>query len=184
VRIEPAVGFILLAIATCTPAPYRPDISLSDTYFESTDGMLRGRVPKGWFVPNDIELTPHLSAMLVSDDYAGAMTFQEIKLSAAANQGIESGGTALLAEVSIQLRQAADPNFRVTSTPTTFIFSQHLVGSRYDCISPSNGGQLVVTVFRLRGRIYEAVIFSMKQNSRETAQLAAIQREVLASLEP
>lgn len=176
---------LFLIVASCAAPTRRIDIPLTDEPFQSADGVLHGRVPKGWFVSTDNEVAPHLSAWLVREDYAATLALQEIFTDRDAAKHIDKVGLSMLAEVSFRLKQAEEPYAQLTSSPREFS-EQGKSYCRYEYVHDKQGAPRGVVVFRIRSRYFESVAMPTKDtfSPHQLTGLFNVQQAVLASLEP
>lgn len=176
--------FILsIAVTSCTPPTYRPEIPLSDNFFQSSDGVLRGRIPQGWFVPTESDLAPHLTAWLVREDYSAMLTFQEIKVDQNTARVIEENGLTLLAEISFQLKQADEPLATLVIQPREFSL-QGKKFSRYEYRSGTQEQRTSVMVFRAKNQYFESTALPTKsQTPSNYEQLVNTQQAVISSIQ-
>ena len=169
---------------SCAAPVYRPTVHLSEQLFQSSDDILRGRVPQGWFDATDPELTPHLSAWLLRDDYGAALTFQEITVDHTTARHIASKGLKLLAELSFRLKQAEYPTVQIVSAPSIFSI-EGMDFCRYNYNSQRGSPPTGVVVFRIRGHFFESTIATTRGelSAEELQQLMDVQQATLASLQ-
>ena len=182
-----ASRFLLLCLlaASCAAPPPRVDVPLTEQSFQSADGLLQGRVPKGWFVSTDNEIAPQLLAWLTREDYAATLAFQEIFLDRDAANRIGNKGLSLLAELSFRLKVAEEPGAIMASPPREFsLRGKNFCGYEYlpGVQRPPRG----VVVFRIRDRCFESVALPSHDTftPRELEVLFNTQQAVLASLSP
>ncbi len=176
---------LVLIVASCAAPTRRIDFPLTDETFQSADGVLHGRVPKGWFVSTDIEVAPHLSSWLVREDYAATLAFQEIFPDRDAANHIDKVGLSMLAELSFRLKQAEEPNAQITSLPREFTV-QGKSFCRYEYVHDKQGVPRGVAVFAIRNRYFESVALPTKDtfSRHQLMGLFNLQEAVLGSLEP
>ena len=175
----------MLVIASCAAPSHRVDVPLTEQPFQSADGLLRGRIPKGWFVSTDSELAPHILAWLTREDYSATLAFQEIILDRDAASRIENSGLPLLAELSFRLKVAEEPGSRMVTSPREFS-ARGKSFCRYEYVPGDRRVARGVAVFRIRDRYFESVAFPANETFTpgEMEALLNTQQAVLASLNP
>jgi len=173
-----------MGTASCSAPTYRTEVPLTDQTFESADGLLKGRVPEGWFVSTDGEIAPQLAAWLVRKDYGAALTFQEFRLDPGSARYVEREGLPSLADISFHFRQAEEPSATLVTKPSEFLAGGRSF-CRYEYNSSRQGGLVSVAVFLSGGRFYESAAFTLKRlPSDEFGAIQNTQRAVLVSLQP
>ena len=173
-----------IAFSSCTTGTYRSEVQLSNTTFESSDGLLKGQVPEGWFVSTDSEIAPHLAAWLIRNDYGAALTFQEIRLDEASAQYVAEEGLRYLADVSFHLKLAEESDaFLVTKPTESSIRGKSFCSYEYN--SPRNGGAVSIAVFRSGRRFYESSAYPLKvMPSTEFENIQSTQQAVVLTVQP
>lgn len=91
---------VLLPIACAAPPP--PRVTISDSilyphYFPAAGGVLRFRIPAGWFDVTADSQRNGTIIWLVRSDYASAITVSEVHLDEQARQEVHRGGLLPLA---------------------------------------------------------------------------------------
>lgn len=179
-------GQLLLAAGflSCSAPAHRAEVPLTRETFQSSDGILQGFIPQGWFASTDPELTPHLLAWLVRDDYGATLSFQEIRVDPKTAQEIDKTGLALLAEISFRLKKAERPSAYLTAPPR-MQSSGEKKSCRYEYIPEEGAARTAVIVFRADSRFFESSASSTRatETPEEYQQLLDVQEAVIASLQ-
>jgi hypothetical protein len=147
--------FLVAAVVTisCAPAPYRPEVALTNNFFQSTDGLLRGRIPSGWLSLSETELPPHLAGCLFREDYSAVLTFEGIEVDSSTKVAIEREGLLLLANISLSLKLSEESSVVVVKQPEAFTLEgKHFARYAYDV----KGEQVNVVLFRVKNRYVES----------------------------
>lgn len=177
--------FLFLTVIISSCAAPSVEILLTEQQFQSGDGVLKGRVPQGWFASPDHQIAPHLSAWLIREDYAANLTFQEIRVDRTTMTQIEKQGLILLAEISFRLKKAEEPTARMKMPPNEFSINEKKF-CRYEYRSEKQGLVTGVVVFSIRGRCFESVVVPTPSGGslQQPQQLFNVQEAVLSSLQP
>lgn len=172
-----------LAAVSCSSPTYRSEVPLSNNFFESSDGALRGQIPQGWFAPSESDLPPHIAAWLVREDYSAMLFFQEIKVDQSTSQLIDRDGLTLLAEISFQLKQADEPSATLLNNPQE-VSTDGKIFCRYEYRSGTQGQNTSVAVFRAMNRYFESTVLPTKPSPPSNyEQLMNTQQAVLFSMQ-
>lgn len=175
----PLLGMVLLS---CSAPSYRPEVRLTENVFRAADGFLRGRVPEGWFAPEESDVPPHIGALLVRDDFAATIMFHEIKVDSATSLALEREGLSLLADLSVRLKQGEEPSVQLVTEPRTVtIRGKQFV--RYEYRSTGRQGQGCVAVFRVKNRYFESTAMLVNDGTSADDPLSFVQQAVILSLE-
>lgn len=174
-------SLLSLLIASCAGTlPYATDYPLTTEAFLSRDGILGGRLPRGWVYSSEDTLAPALLAWLVKEDFSAALTLQELHLDGLSSRQVESEGLELLARMSLQLQP--DPTaVRLTLPPKEF----KMTGRKFCGYEVISGGQRKrVIVFAARGRYFECRATPLKGvwTDEQLSGLFAAQQVLLSSL--
>lgn len=168
---------------SCASPPRRIDVSYTSEFFQSADGFLRGRVPIGWFVPQDSAFDGITSVVLVREDYALAVTLQEIQFDLNSVRRIEQDGSTLLAHLSFLLQKERYPQATMIGTPAKTIL-RGINASSYWFIPTPEQSPLPVMVFGMRGHYFESCVVTLKDGLTisNPRQIAQVQEAIVASL--
>jgi len=152
---------------------------MTSEVFQSHDGMLRGRVPSGWFISADDTIAPSLSVWLLREDISATMTVRELNVDSLTAARIKKEGLELLAILSAGyqgLKAGTDITNLKEYSLAGKIFCSYETG-------PENDRRRVV-VFRARGKYFEceARILNGNRGSERLQELFTVQQSVLASL--
>jgi len=149
-------AFLVAAVVaiSCAPTPYRPEVTLTNNFFQSADGLLRGRIPSGWLSLSETELPPHLAGWLFREDYSAVLTFEEIKVDSHTAAAVVREGLLLLANISLSLKLSEESSLVVVKQPEAFTLEgKHFARYAYDV----KGEQVNVVLFRVKNRFVESI---------------------------
>lgn len=100
--------FLLCLVAVdCGSPPYTTDYPLQIPYRTAKDGLLRYRIPLGWFDASSGAEGPKTVLWIMRDDYAASISVNTLALDAEARRGIKGSGLVDLARVTMQLTSSA-----------------------------------------------------------------------------
>lgn len=174
------VFLVAAAVAiSCAPTTYRPEVTLTDNFFQSADGFLRGRIPAGWAALPESELPSHLAGWLLREDYAAVLTFEEIRVDSGTAAAIEREGLTLLAGISLSLKQAEEPSLVVVEPREAFMLQgKHLARYVYEV----KGQRTSVVLFRVKNRFVESTATLRAQTSKNpAANSSSVYEHVMAT---
>jgi hypothetical protein len=176
------IVFILLSVllVSCSAKlPYAADYPLTAEIFQSRDGVLKGKIPSGWFASSDDTLAPSLSVWLMKEDLGATIIVRELTVDSLTAARIRSEGLELLAVLSAGyqgLRFERDAmNMKEFS----------LGGKKYCSFETgSENNRSRVVVFSALGKYYEceAKILRGEWGSGEIRRLFSVQQSVLSAL--
>ncbi len=181
-RLPALLLFFSFFLLSCAPSTIRVEVPFTDDVFLSADGLLRGRVPNGWFVSTDSQITPQIGVALLSEDYSAALILQEIFPDKNAERRIAKEGLQLLAQISFQLKLAEYPQARIVSPPQ----SSSLRGIEmcsYIFLPTENDMRLPVVLFQMRGHFYESSTIILKPSTvNDIGTLLSVQQAIVGTL--
>jgi len=181
--VKHPLGLVLLSLvlASCAGTlPYAADYPLTTETFLSRDGLLGGRIPRGWVFSSVDTLTPALLAWLVKEDFSASLSLQELHLDRLSSERVGSEGLSLLARMSLQFQ--SDPaGAQLTAGPKEFKTGGKIFCG-YEILA--GGERKRVVVFAARGRYYECRAAPLKGlwSDAELARLFEAQQVMLSSL--
>lgn len=173
--------FALLVAGCASSLPYASDYPLTDEVFRSRDGVLAGKVPKGWFSSTDESVAPALLAWIVKEDFSATLALSAIALDAESDRQVGKDGLALLARISFALQRGISSTASMTAEPREFDLS----GKKFCGYEITDGGtRKRIVVFGARGKYYECIAMSSHPGpgADEATRMFNAQQTLLASL--
>ena len=177
------LGIPLLAfvIASCAASfTYTTNSPMTDTVVRSRDGVLRGKIPQGWFSATEDSLGSAATLLLISDIGGTTITVTPIILDILAFEHIQSHGLPLLAGISASSR-SEEPG-AVTTEPQEF----ELRGRKFCSYEITKGpARSRIVVFSVKGKYYECEARGGENgiSSERVVRLFTAQQSFLSSLE-
>ena len=179
IRILTTVLLSIVLVSCGAKLPYPTDYPLTDEIFEFRDGMMKGKVPSGWFKSADDTLAPALSAWLLKEDLTATIVVKELMVDSMTAARIRSEGPELLAILSAGY-QGLDAEKDISN------LIEYSSGGKKYCSyeTGSDNNRRRVVVFNSAGRYYEceARILKGEWKTAEVRRLFSAQQAVLTSL--
>lgn len=169
----------LFLVSCAAKLHYAADYPLTGEIFQSRDGLLKGKVPLGWFISADDTLAPSLSVWLLREDINATMIVRELIVDSLTAARIKSDGLELLAVLS-----AGYQGLKIGSDIIN-LEEYSLAGEKYCSYEAgAENDRRRVVVFKARGRYYEceARILNGDRGTNRLRELFSVQQSVLASL--
>jgi hypothetical protein len=174
------IVLLALVVASCAASlPYNTNSPMTDVGVNSRDGVLRGKVPQGWFSATEDSLGSAVTLLLIHEISGATLTVTTVILDNLALQHIQSHGLTLLARIS-----AAARSQEVDVTVTESVEFE-LRGKKFCSYEITKGTMSSrVVVFSVEGRYYECEVRGgVNDAGRENlTRLFAAQQSFLASL--
>ncbi|HJW29753.1 MAG TPA: hypothetical protein VJ508_11005 [Saprospiraceae bacterium] len=152
---------------------------MTDVAVNSRDGVLRGRVPQGWFSATEDSLGSAVTLLLIHDIGGATLTVTPVILDNLALQHIQNHGLMLLARISASVRS------READVTVTESQEFEIRGKKF-CGYETTGGVMSsrVVVFSRGGKYYECEVRGgANDKGRENlTRLFTAQQSFLASL--
>jgi hypothetical protein len=98
-----------LVVAGCGSPPYATDYPLQTPYLTAKDGLLRYRIPFGWFDASNGAVGPKTILWILRDDYTASISVNTLAFDADARRGVKGPALFDLARVTMQLTSSAKP---------------------------------------------------------------------------
>ncbi len=173
---------LLLGLAGgCARAPYSTTSTLTSRAFLSRDGMLRYRLPAGWFdATADSQAVGH-EVLLLRSDYAATIAVNEIRVDAQARRQLERGGLLQLAQLTMALAAGGTP-VTLQQTPELFVLNGRQFCA-YELVISGARDLLRVVLFDTGTKVYAVHALVPGEKARESAEdVFAVQQDFLNGL--
>ena len=95
-----------LSLAGCASVPHLAEAPLNPSYVFSREGLLRYKVPVGWFDATRDSQSVTAEIWLVKNDYAATITVSKIGIDTETRRAIDREGLARLADLTLTLAGA------------------------------------------------------------------------------
>ena len=183
-----AVGFPRLALlvpaallcAGCTSVSPTPSPVLHQPYFLSRDGVMRYRLPAGWFDATAESQGTDRAVFLVRGDYSGTLTVHEVHVDAAARRDLPRVGLLQIARLTAALESGSALGIVVSEPETVRMNGRE--GCAYEVEYPA--GDRVRTVLVYTGeRLYAvAALVNSRVPAVAMKDIYAVQQAFVAAL--
>jgi len=169
--------FIAIVIASCAPSvSYRTDYPLTSMFVTSRDGVLRCRIPQGWFSATDDSVGSSATILLMNENASAVLSIKEIRLDQLTTQQVKKSGLKLLAQLSADF--LIENSSRAVEHIQEFQINNITFCSYEAAVSTS---RLRVVVFAAKERYFECEVRGNGVDI-EHQQLFIIQQALLSSL--
>lgn len=178
-----APDFLLAAVLLCAGCAGAPPASvplLRESAFLSRDGVMRYRIPTGWFdATADSQAVPR-AVFLVRGDYAGSISVKELHVDQAARRDLIKTGLVQLAKLAAALETGSSGG--VVARDPESIRVKGNEGARYDLEFGS--GDRVRTVLVDTGERFYAVaaLVNAAAPERAAGEIFAAQQAFVQAL--
>ena len=166
-----AVGVFLLLLGLaggCASPPYSSTSTVSPRVLVSRDGMLRYRLPMGWFdATADSQAVGH-EVLLLRSDYAATIAVNEIRVDAQARRQIERGGLMQLAQLTMALAAGGTP-VTLQQSPELFVLNGRQFCA-YELVISGARDLLRVVLFDTGTKVYAVHALVPGEKSGATAE--------------
>jgi hypothetical protein len=179
IRFIVSVFLSIILVSCSAKLPYASNYPLTGEIFQSRDGMLKGKVPSGWFKSTDDSLAPALSVWLLKEDLSATVIVRELNVDSLTAMRIRSEGLKLLAILSAGYQG-------LNIEKDIFNLKDYSDGGKKYCsyeIGLENNRRRVV-VFKAFNRFYEceARVLKGEWKTDDMRRLFSVQQTVLSSL--
>jgi hypothetical protein len=155
----------LLAFAGCASARYTDEYPLIPSVRTSHDGLLRYRVPRGWFAAAPDSGAPQNVVWLLQNNYKATLAVSEIVVDSEANRAVRNGGLERLAQLTMTL-VSGDNSAVLTREPELFELSGRQFCA-YETEITETGDMVRVVVFATSAKIYEVTALARSGEQRD-----------------
>ncbi len=170
-------------LESCSPGRARLTYPLSDKTVVSADGLVRLRIPDGWFVPEDGETTPALLVWLVAEDQSATMGLTEIRGDERLREEVKEAGLEVLGHLSFSLKQERYPTTKLLRAPGVFRLKRSEFCS-YEYTSDDGATTVRTVVFYTGDKFYElTAIPNVKKLSGTLQRIFSAQQAILQTME-
>ena len=181
-RLSPcACCLIVLLISGCSTAPPLNSGSLHPYLFTSRDGMLRYRLPAGWFDATADSLAEGHLIWLLRSDYAASITVDEICLDAQARRQLGKANLLQLAQLTMPL-VAGGKSAVVQLAPELRAINGREFCS-YELVMPASGKKLRTILFDTGVKACAiTILYEGTERTGTTQDIAVVQDGFVTSL--
>jgi hypothetical protein len=150
-------------------------------YLVSRDGMLRYRIPAGWFTAVTDSSEPEKLVFLVRNDYAGSLTVNEVHLDGSARRQLEAGGLLPFAQLTASL-EASSKSGIVVSAPV-IIQVNGKEACTYELEFRGNGDRVRTVLVDTGHRVYSvAALVNGSTGSGAAGEILTAQQAFVSAL--
>jgi hypothetical protein len=146
---------LLLSVASsftgCTPPP-GGTTAAPESYAVSRDGMIRYKLPAGWFDAAADTLAADRAVWLVRDDFAGSLTIRQVHLRAVDTGDLGGEGLLQVAKLTAALESSTKPGIVAREPDRTEVGGRE--GVSYDLEYRGSGDRTRTVLLNSAGRIY------------------------------
>jgi hypothetical protein len=137
----------------CASAPHLAEVPLNPSYFFSREGLLRYKVPVGWFdATKDSQSVAEI--WLVKNDYAATITVSKIGIDVETRRAIDREGLARVASLTLTLAGATSGT--ILQPPGRFLVNGKELYS-YVVVNPASNDTTRVVLVDSGENVFEVI---------------------------
>ena len=165
---------MLLCLGCATPGPAAASVP-SPSYSLSRDGVIRYRLPAGWFDVTPDTASADRAVFIVRDDYAGSLTVRQVHVRALDRADLGGEGLLQVAKLTAALETSSKPGMLAREPDRYPVNGREAVS--YDVEYSGSGDRTRTVLLAADGRLYA---FTALVNG--TAPSGAV-KEIFAALQ-
>ncbi len=168
---------LLVLLSGCAGGPVT---TLHAPYFPSRDGVLRYRLPAGWFdATNDSQSTGN-AVWLLRNDYGATISVSEVSIDEQGKKELERSGLLGLAQLTLAL--ATNGRSAVVEEPPRLFRLNDREFCSYEFSIPSSGDALRVVLLNTGARVYGVTALASGEKHVTAKDVFAAQEEFVGGL--